>query len=116
MLSGRRVHRGLDIVCRRLDIYALSDATLHGKLLVYSHPQKAAVNPGACLRGEGGSGSVPAWFWPSTVLTHSSPSPCRSVLQAVLRESGPELRAGGGGQRVGTMLPMLYWESPPTCR
>ncbi|KAM9764602.1 uncharacterized protein ACNS7B_019448 isoform 1-T1 [Menidia menidia] len=93
-----------------------SDATLHGKMLVYR--QKAAIDPGINLRGEGGSmvlalfqpgsGLVLAWFWPSTVLTHSSPSPCRSVLQAVLRESGPELRSGGGGQRVGTMLPMLY--------
>ncbi|CAG5987959.1 unnamed protein product [Menidia menidia] len=99
LLSGRRVHRRLDIVCRRLAVYAPSDATMHGKLLVYSHPQRAATDQGTSLRGEGGSTAPP----PGSV-----PVLARSVLQAVLRESGPELRAGGGGQRVGTMLPMLY--------
>ncbi|KAM9700062.1 uncharacterized protein ACNS7B_003374 [Menidia menidia] len=40
----------------------------------------------------------------------------RSVLQAVLRESGPELRAGGGGSGSGPCCPCCTRESPPTCR
>ncbi|KAM9701157.1 uncharacterized protein ACNS7B_003149 isoform 1-T1 [Menidia menidia] len=40
----------------------------------------------------------------------------RSVLQAVLRESGPQLRAGGGGSRSGPCCQCCTRESPPTCR
>ncbi|KAM9762627.1 leukocyte cell-derived chemotaxin-2-like isoform 2-T2 [Menidia menidia] len=56
-----------------------SDATLHGKMLVYR--QKAAIDPGINLRGL------------CFRLFYVSPD----------RSSGPV-----GGQRVRTMLPMLY--------
>ena len=51
-----RVHQGLDIVCRDGSaVYAPFDVTLHGKLIVYNDPEKAAIDEGINLRGEGRS-------------------------------------------------------------
>ncbi|CAG5987953.1 unnamed protein product [Menidia menidia] len=87
---------------------------MHGKLLVHSHPQRAAIDPGTNLRGEGGStapppGSVPvlARFQPGSgsVLSQFWLGLCfRLFYVSPDRSSGPV----GGGQQVGTMLPMLY--------
>ncbi|KAM9703402.1 leukocyte cell-derived chemotaxin-2-like [Menidia menidia] len=78
-----RVHRGLDIMCADGSaVYAPFDATLHGKLIVYNDPQKAAIDQGINLRGEG------LCF----KLFYVRPD----------RTSGPVRR----GERIGTMLPM----------
>ncbi|TDG97652.1 hypothetical protein EPR50_G00209990 [Perca flavescens] len=51
---GTREHKGLDIVCRDgSTVYAPFDVTLHGKVIVYTDPAKAAINSGINLRGEG---------------------------------------------------------------
>ncbi|XP_039990354.1 leukocyte cell derived chemotaxin 2, tandem duplicate 1 [Xiphias gladius] len=78
-----REHKGLDIVCSDGSIvYAPFDLTLQGKLTVYNDPNKAAINSGINLRGEG------LCF----KLFYVSPD----------RTSG-SLRKG---DRIGTMLPM----------
>ncbi|XP_040922538.1 leukocyte cell-derived chemotaxin-2-like [Toxotes jaculatrix] len=51
---GNRDHRGLDIMCSDDSIvYAPFDVTLHGKVIVYTDPEKAAINSGINLEGEG---------------------------------------------------------------
>ncbi|XP_073345937.1 leukocyte cell-derived chemotaxin-2-like [Pagrus major] len=51
---GDRVHKGLDIVCSDgSTVYAPFDVTLHGNVIVYTDPTKAAINDGINLRGEG---------------------------------------------------------------
>uniref|UniRef100_A0A3B5AE44 Leukocyte cell-derived chemotaxin 2 like n=1 Tax=Stegastes partitus TaxID=144197 RepID=A0A3B5AE44_9TELE len=51
---GNREHKGLDIVCADGSaVYAPFDATLHGRLTVYSDTTKAAINEGINLRGQG---------------------------------------------------------------
>nr|XP_046233646.1 leukocyte cell-derived chemotaxin-2-like [Scatophagus argus] len=51
---GNRDHNGLDIVCRDGSVvYAPFDVTLHGNVIVYTDPRKAAINNGINLRGEG---------------------------------------------------------------
>lgn len=53
---GSRVHQGLDVVCSDGSVvYAPFDVTLHGKVIVYNDPTKAAINSGINLRGEGRS-------------------------------------------------------------
>ncbi|CAG5994305.1 unnamed protein product [Menidia menidia] len=70
-----------------------SDATLHGKLLVYNDPQRAAIHQGTNLRGEGGVQAPPPGSGLCFRLFYVSPD----------WSSGPV-----GGQWVRTMLPMLY--------
>ncbi|KAM6896829.1 leukocyte cell-derived chemotaxin-2-like [Xenentodon cancila] len=49
-----RVHQGLDVVCEDGSaVYAPFDVTLNGKVLVYNNPNKAAIDEGINLRGEG---------------------------------------------------------------
>ncbi|XP_054483058.1 leukocyte cell-derived chemotaxin-2-like [Anoplopoma fimbria] len=51
---GTREHKGLDVVCRDgSTVYAPFDVTLHGGVIVYTDPNKAAINNGINLRGEG---------------------------------------------------------------
>ncbi|XP_013856723.1 leukocyte cell-derived chemotaxin-2, partial [Austrofundulus limnaeus] len=51
---GPKVHEGLDIVCSDgSTVYAPFDVTLNGRLTVYTDPNKAAINEGINLRGEG---------------------------------------------------------------
>ncbi|XP_051276171.1 leukocyte cell-derived chemotaxin-2 [Dicentrarchus labrax] len=51
---GSREHKGLDIRCSDGSIvYAPFDVTLHGNVIVYTDPKKAAINNGINLRGEG---------------------------------------------------------------
>lgn len=51
---GDRVHKGLDIMCTDgSTVYAPFDVTLHGNVIVYTDPAKAAINHGINLRGEG---------------------------------------------------------------
>ncbi|XP_026171494.1 leukocyte cell-derived chemotaxin-2-like [Mastacembelus armatus] len=51
---GQRKHEGVDVVCRDGSVvYAPFDVTLHGKVLVYNDPNKAAIDSGIELRGEG---------------------------------------------------------------
>ncbi|XP_049420202.1 leukocyte cell-derived chemotaxin-2-like [Epinephelus fuscoguttatus] len=48
-----RQHKGLDIVCQDGSVvYAPFDVTLHGKVIVYNKPEKAAIDSGINLRGE----------------------------------------------------------------
>uniref|UniRef100_A0A672GUN1 Leukocyte cell-derived chemotaxin 2 like n=1 Tax=Salarias fasciatus TaxID=181472 RepID=A0A672GUN1_SALFA len=76
-------HQGLDIRCSDgAEVYAPFDVTLHGKLLVYNRPEKAAIDQGINLRGGG------LCF----KLFYVRPD----------RTSGTVLK----GQRIGTMLPM----------
>ncbi len=56
---GSRHHQGLDIVCSDGSVvYAPFDVTLHGKVIVYTDPAKAAINSGINLRGEGWSSHI----------------------------------------------------------
>ncbi|CAG5994294.1 unnamed protein product [Menidia menidia] len=81
---------------------APSDATLHGKLLVYSHPPKAAIHQGVNLIGEGGSMALPSGS--SLVLSQFCLGLCFRLFYV-----SPDWSSGPvGGRRVGTMLPMLY--------
>ncbi|XP_068160759.1 leukocyte cell-derived chemotaxin-2-like [Antennarius striatus] len=49
-----RTHGGLDISCADGSVvYAPFDVTLHGRVIVYTDPKKAAINNGINLRGEG---------------------------------------------------------------
>ncbi|XP_076616352.1 leukocyte cell-derived chemotaxin-2-like [Chaetodon auriga] len=51
---GDRDHKGVDVVCRdRSVVYAPFDATLHGNVIVYTDPEKAAINNGINLRAGG---------------------------------------------------------------
>ncbi|KAM4526332.1 leukocyte cell-derived chemotaxin-2-like [Fundulus diaphanus] len=51
---GGRLHKGLDVVCSDgSTIYAPFNVTLHGKLAVYTDPNKVAINEGLNLRGDG---------------------------------------------------------------
>ncbi|XP_072228890.1 leukocyte cell-derived chemotaxin-2-like [Leuresthes tenuis] len=78
-----RVHKGLDIVCRDGSaVYAPFDATLHGKLVVYNDPQKAAIDEGINLRGEG---------------------LCFKLFYVRPDRTSGSVRKG---ERIGTMLPM----------
>ncbi|XP_070707826.1 leukocyte cell-derived chemotaxin-2-like [Pempheris klunzingeri] len=80
---GSRVHKGLDIVCSDgSTVYAPFDVTLHGKVIVYTDPNKAAINSGINLRGEG----------LCVKLFYVQPD----------RTSGSVRK----GERIGTMLPM----------
>uniref|UniRef100_G3P7I2 Uncharacterized protein n=1 Tax=Gasterosteus aculeatus aculeatus TaxID=481459 RepID=G3P7I2_GASAC len=76
---GTREHKGLDIKCNDgSTVYAPFDVTLNGRVTVYNDRNKAAINSGINLRGEGVS--------------------CRSVFQAVLRPAGPSLWVGAEGR------------------
>ena len=56
MLRGSRKHMGIDIWCRDgATVYAPFDVTLHGRVTVYTDPEKAAINDGINLKGEGWS-------------------------------------------------------------
>ncbi|KAE8283768.1 Leukocyte cell-derived chemotaxin-2 [Larimichthys crocea] len=78
-----RVHKGLDIVCTDGSIvYAPFDVTLHGKVIVYEDPTKAAINSGINLRGEG---------------------LCFKLFYVQPDETSGSVSKG---QRIGTMLPM----------
>uniref|UniRef100_A0A3Q4GDP9 Leukocyte cell-derived chemotaxin-2-like n=1 Tax=Neolamprologus brichardi TaxID=32507 RepID=A0A3Q4GDP9_NEOBR len=80
---GTRLHQGLDIKCRDgAAVYAPFDVTLNGRLTVYTDPNKAAINEGINLSGEG------LCF----KLFYVRPD----------RTSGTVKK----GQRIGTMLPM----------
>lgn len=58
---GTRPHQGLDIKCSDGDaVYAPFDVTLNGRLTVYTDPNKAAINEGINLSGEGGSSRAAA--------------------------------------------------------
>ncbi|KAL6095379.1 lect2 [Pungitius sinensis] len=51
---GTREHKGLDIVCNDgSTVYAPFDVTLQGRVTVYTDANKAAINSGVNLRGEG---------------------------------------------------------------
>ncbi|KAI3364791.1 hypothetical protein L3Q82_000905 [Scortum barcoo] len=80
---GDRTHQGLDIVCRDGSaVYAPFDVTLHGKVTVYNRPEKAAIDSGINLHGQG--------------------------LRFKLFYVQPDKTSGSvrKGQRIGTMLPM----------
>ncbi|KAM9336373.1 leukocyte cell-derived chemotaxin-2-like [Symphorus nematophorus] len=80
---GDRDHKGLDIVCSDgSTVHAPFDATLGGKVIVYTDPRKAAINNGIILRGEG----------LCIKLFYVQPD----------RTSGTVTK----GQRIGLMLPM----------
>ena len=94
-LRGDRDHKGLDIVCSDgSTVYAPFDVTLHGGLTVYADSSKAAINSGINLRGEGQT-------LPPDPVSPVGPAimllmglffvSCRSVFQAVLRETRPDL-------------------------
>ncbi|KAM6964531.1 leukocyte cell-derived chemotaxin-2-like [Tautogolabrus adspersus] len=51
---GSRTHKGLDIVCEDGSVvYAPFDVTLGGRVIVYTDPNKAAINNGINLNGGG---------------------------------------------------------------
>uniref|UniRef100_A0A3Q3JN46 Leukocyte cell-derived chemotaxin 2 like n=1 Tax=Monopterus albus TaxID=43700 RepID=A0A3Q3JN46_MONAL len=80
---GNRVHKGLDIKCSDGSaVYAPFDVTLNGRAIPYGDPNKAAIDNGISLTGEG------LCF----KLFYVSPD----------RTSGSVRK----GQRIGTMLPM----------
>lgn len=83
------------------EVYAPFDVTLHGKVIVYTDPAKSAINNGINLRGEGGSNMTTSPMPAMALLIMSLTRSCRSVLQAVLREPGPDLwhREEGGEAR-----------------
>lgn len=55
---GTREHKGLDIKCNDgSTVYAPFDVTLNGRVTVYNDRNKAAINSGINLRGEGPTGS-----------------------------------------------------------
>ncbi|XP_034535116.1 leukocyte cell-derived chemotaxin-2-like [Notolabrus celidotus] len=80
-----RTHQGLDIVCSDGSVvYAPFDVTLQGSLIVYNDPQqeKAAINKGINLRGEG---------------------LCFKLFYVQPDQTSGTVRKG---QRIGVMLPM----------
>uniref|UniRef100_A0A671X1W4 Leukocyte cell derived chemotaxin 2, tandem duplicate 1 n=1 Tax=Sparus aurata TaxID=8175 RepID=A0A671X1W4_SPAAU len=80
---GDRVHKGLDIMCTDgSTVYAPFDVTLHGNVIVYTDPAKAAINQGINLRGEG---------------------LCFKLFYVRPDKTSGSVRKG---QRIGTMLPM----------
>ncbi|XP_010786500.1 leukocyte cell-derived chemotaxin-2, partial [Notothenia coriiceps] len=80
---GARLHKGLDIVCSDGSIvYAPFDVTLNGKVTVYNDPNKAAINSGINLSGEG---------------------LCFKLFYVQPDRTSGTVRAG---QRLGVMLPM----------
>ncbi|KAL3062053.1 hypothetical protein OYC64_010051 [Pagothenia borchgrevinki] len=80
---GARLHKGLDIVCSDGSIvYAPFDVTLNGKVTVYTDPNKAAINSGINLSGEG---------------------LCFKLFYVQPDRTSGTVRAG---QRLGVMLPM----------
>ncbi|XP_018544172.1 leukocyte cell-derived chemotaxin-2 [Lates calcarifer] len=80
---GNRDHKGLDIVCSDgSTVLAPFDVTLEGGLTVYSDPNKAAINRGINLRGEG---------------------LCFKLFYVRPDRTSGSVRKG---QRIGTMLPM----------
>ncbi|XP_034050154.1 leukocyte cell-derived chemotaxin-2-like isoform X3 [Thalassophryne amazonica] len=80
---GNRWHKGVDIVCDDgSTVYAPFDVTLNGKVTVYTDPNKAAINNGINLEGEG------LCF----KLFYVNPDKTSGTLQK--------------GERIGTMLPM----------
>ncbi|XP_041829652.1 leukocyte cell derived chemotaxin 2, tandem duplicate 1 [Melanotaenia boesemani] len=80
---GTRVHQGLDIVCEDgSDVYAPFDVTLHGKLVVYNDPRKAAIDEGVNLQGQG---------------------LCFKLFYVRPDRTSGTVRKG---QKIGTMLPM----------
>lgn len=95
---GGRDHKGLDIRCSDGSVvYAPFDVTLNGALTVYTDPKKAAINSGINLAGEGGSSPVSGLI--DHVIGYWWSYSCRSVLQAVLRQTRPHLRDGEQGQQ-----------------
>ncbi|KAG7218007.1 hypothetical protein INR49_020702 [Caranx melampygus] len=76
-------HEGVDIVCQDgSDVYAPFDVTLNGRLLVYNRPEKAAIDSGINLRGEG---------------------LCFKLFYVRPDRTSGTVRKG---QKIGTMLPM----------
>ncbi|XP_023262129.1 leukocyte cell-derived chemotaxin-2-like [Seriola lalandi dorsalis] len=83
--AGRdgRLHKGLDIRCEDgSDVLAPFDVTLHGGLLVYNNPSKAAIDSGINLRGQG---------------------LCFKLFYVRPDRTSGSVRKG---ERIGTMLPM----------
>uniref|UniRef100_A0A8C5GUS5 Leukocyte cell-derived chemotaxin 2 n=1 Tax=Gouania willdenowi TaxID=441366 RepID=A0A8C5GUS5_GOUWI len=76
-------HQGLDIRCSDgAEVLAPFDVTLHGKLIVYNNPDKAAIDEGINLRGGG---------------------LCFKLFYVRADKSTGSVRKG---ERIGTMLPM----------
>ncbi|XP_023254207.1 leukocyte cell-derived chemotaxin-2-like [Seriola lalandi dorsalis] len=82
-LREGRLHKGLDIRCEDgSDVLAPFDVTLHGGLLVYNNPSKAAIDSGINLRGQG---------------------LCFKLFYVRPDRTSGSVRKG---ERIGTMLPM----------
>ncbi len=56
-----RTHKGLDIVCNDgSTVYAPFDVTLRRRVIVYNDPDKAAIDNGIEMSGEGQSTTYPS--------------------------------------------------------
>ncbi|KAG7218035.1 hypothetical protein INR49_020698 [Caranx melampygus] len=104
-------HEGVDIVCQDgSDVYAPFDVTLNGRLLVYNRPEKAAIDSGINLRGEGGSLRSLSLHVRSLMMSPamSLMGFCPAGLCFKLFYVRPDRTSGTvrKGQKIGTMLPM----------